>query len=288
MRQVLPRWCEEGSCGRAVMAMFQVSRTIWSLYISPANRNEELPNSQFNLSFNLPCLMLLEKMTHLCVSLYSLVPLLPKVSNGVWRSPFCQPLLSLLKITKGLLILPIKILFWRTVLFWVWNCSHRYPFSASSYTHLTFITLPCFLIPRRNIRNNYLPLSYCHRLGCPFAFFSLVFPASCSTSCISHLYCLSVPIASQHFTPPCEINAPKKKGCEARAFLLIFKVWLLLYQMSPKEQIRNIKYLLLKGMTTSSLSLLLLLRITTKIIVHITHTLYFFKQLRDAMSILLV
>lgn len=108
MRQVLPRWREEGSCGRAVMAMFQVSRNIWSLYISPANRNEELPNSQFNLSFNLPCLMLLEKMTHLCVSLYSLVPLLPKVSNGVWRSPFCQPLLSLVTVPKDCWFCPSK------------------------------------------------------------------------------------------------------------------------------------------------------------------------------------
>lgn len=73
----------------------------------------ELPNSQFNLLFNLPHLMLLEKMAHLCVSLFSLVPLLSKVSNGVWRNPLCQPLHPLITVpNKGLLILPIKISFW--------------------------------------------------------------------------------------------------------------------------------------------------------------------------------
>lgn len=130
LRQVLPIRSEGGSYGnlREARAMFQVSRNTWNCSISPANRDEKRSScSQFGISSNLPYLMLLKKTACLCVSLCSLAPLLPKGSNGVWRSACCQPVHLLLTVpNKGMLILPVKILFWRTV--WVWNLQPKISF----------------------------------------------------------------------------------------------------------------------------------------------------------------
>lgn len=84
MRQVLPQWCKDSSCGKEVMAMFQVSRSMWSFCISPAYRDEELPScSQSNHLFSRSHLMLLEKMALLCLLVQLSSPLAQSVKQGL-------------------------------------------------------------------------------------------------------------------------------------------------------------------------------------------------------------
>lgn len=157
MRKVLSRWSEGSSYGREVRAMFQVSINICGFCIFSANRDEELSScSQFNLFQPASSNASRDDGMSPCLLIQLSFPLIQGVKCGLEKLllPAVHPLLTVPN--KGLLILPIKILSWRTVPFWVWICSHRHPFSASSYTHLIFIILPSFLTYCGSVRKKYV------------------------------------------------------------------------------------------------------------------------------------